>query len=259
MNIFVFVKQVPDTEARIRVNSQSNGIVTDDITFMDSPYDEYAVEEAIKISESNPGSTVTAVTIGPERAVSLLRDNLAKGVNEAVHIKTDEYGDYDALTTSKIIATFLKDKKYDLIFFGNKAYGSDNSLVPSMTAALLNIPIVNITVKMKIESGKVIAERQVEGMNEVVEASMPCIISAQKGLNEPRIKSLKGIMAAKKKEIPTVSIDQLGLNKDNLKKGLNLVAISSPQAKSKGKIIELEPEAAAKELANYLKNELKVI
>jgi electron transfer flavoprotein beta subunit len=259
MNIFVFVKQVPDTEARIRVNSQSNGIVSDDITFMDSPYDEYAVEEAIKTAEGNPGSTVTAVTIGPERAVSLLRDDLAKGVNEAFHIKTDDYGDYDALTTSKIIAAFLKDKKYDLIFFGNKAYGSDNSLVPSMTAALLNIPAINITVKMKIEGGKVVAERQVEGMTEIVEAQMPCVISAQKGLNEPRIKSLKGIMAAKKKEIPTLTIDKLGLNTDDLKKGLNLLNISAPQAKSKGKIIELEPEAAAKELADYLKNELKMI
>lgn len=259
MNIYVFVKQVPDTEARIRVNSQGNGIVTDEITFMDSPYDEYAVEEAIKTAENNPGSTVTAVTIGPDRSVSLLRDDLAKGVNEAVHIKTDEFGDNDALTTAKIIAAFLKDKQYDLIFFGNKAYGSDNSLVPSMAASLLNIPILNVVVKLKIDGKKAAAERQVEGMTETVEAQMPCAISAQKGLNEPRIKSLKGIMAAKKKEIPVITPDQLGLDSKSLAKGLNLIKMTPPQLKSKGKIVESEPEVAAKELADYLKNELKLI
>jgi electron transfer flavoprotein beta subunit len=259
VNIYVFVKQVPDTEARIRIDGKGTGITSEDITFMDSPYDEFAVEEAIKTAEANPGSTVTSVTIGPERATALLRDNIAKGVNEAVHILTDEFGDFDALSTAKIIAAFLKDKQYDLIFFGNKAYGSDNSLVPSMTAALLNIPAVNIVVKLKIDGNKVIAERQVEGMTEVVEAPMPCLISAQKGLNEPRIKSLKGIMASKKKEIPTVTLDKLGIDAGSLKKGMNVVKMSAPQSKSKGKIVELEPEAAAKELADYLQNQLKMI
>jgi electron transfer flavoprotein beta subunit len=259
VNIYVFVKQVPDTEARIRIDGKRTGIVTEDVSFMDSPYDEFAVEEAIKTAEAHPGSTVTSVTIGPERAAALLRDNIAKGVNEAVHILTDEFGDFDALSTAKIIAAFLKDKQYDLLFFGNKAYGSDNSLVPSMTAALLNIPAVNIVVKLKIEGNKIIAERQVEGMTEVVEASMPCLISAQKGLNEPRIKSLKGIMASKKKEIPTITPDKLGINANDLKKSIKVINMSAPQTKSKGKIIELEPEAAAKELTDYLKNELKMI
>lgn len=259
MDIFVFIKQVPDTEARIRINKDGTGINTEDVTFMDSPYDEYAVEQAILLSESNPGTTVTAVTIGPERASSLLRDNLAKGINEAIHIKTDEYGEYDALTTARIIASFLKDKKYDLLLFGNKAYGSDNSLVPSMVAGILDIAQVNLVTNMEINGKMIKAERQVEGMTEVVEAAIPCLISAQKGLNQPRMKSLKGIMAAKKKEIPALIIDELGLSADSLKPGIKITGISSPPAKAEGRKIEAEPEQAASELYKYLKNEIKVI
>lgn len=258
MNIFVFVKQVPDTEARIKIDSARTDINTEDVTFTDSPFDEFAVEQALLIAEANEGSNVTVVTIGPERAKQILRDNLAKGVHEAVHIESDEYGNYDSLTTAKIIAAFLKDKEYDLVLLGNRAYGSDNSLVPSMTAALLDVGQINLVVKMDVDGGKIRAERQVEGMTEIVEAEMPCVVSAQKGLNEPRMKSLKGIMAAKKKEIPTVSVGDL-LGSDDLSNGIVIQKLEIPPAKAAGKKIEGEPEEAATELVNLLKNELKVV
>jgi electron transfer flavoprotein beta subunit len=259
MNIYIFVKHVPDTEARIRIDKSGKDINREDITFTDSPYDEYAVEQALLLAEADENITTTVVTIGKESAESLLRDNLAKGINEATLIHTDEYGEYDALSTSRIIAAYMKDKKYDLLLFGNKAYGSDNALVPSMVAALLDISQINLVVNMNIKSGKIEAERQIEGMSEKVEASMPCLISAQKGLNEPRMKSLKGIMAAKKKEIPRVTLDDLSLSKDELKISTTIEKLEMPPEKAGGKIFEGEPEDGAKALVDYFKNEMKIL
>jgi electron transfer flavoprotein beta subunit len=258
MNIFVFVKHVPDTEARIKIDSSGKNIATADITFMDSPYDEFAVEQALLLAEASEGSVVTAVTIGPEEAKQLLRDNLAKGVNEVAHINSDKYGQFDALTTAKIIAAFLKDKEYDLILFGNKAYGADNSLVPSMVAGLLDIAQVNLVTKMDISGTTVKAERQVEGMTEMMEASMPCVISAQKGLNEPRMKSLKGIMAAKKKEIASISVGDV-IPESELAMGIEVLSLQNPPAKEGGKKFEGEPADAATELFNYMREEIKIV
>ncbi len=257
MNIFVFLKQVPDTEARIRVNGDGTDIVTEDMTFIDSPYDEFAVEQALLTAEANEGTNVTVVTIGPERADQALRDNLAKGAHAAVRIKSDEFGKYDALTTAKVIAGFLKDKEYDLLLFGNKSYGADNALVPSMVAALLDVPQVNLVTKIDLDGGKIKAERQVEGMVEVVETAAPCVVSAQKGLNEPRMKSLKGIMQAKKKEIPVVEAGEL-IDAD-VKAGLVIKSLTAPPAKSAGKKFEGEAADAAEELVKFLKDEVKAV
>jgi electron transfer flavoprotein beta subunit len=260
LNIFVFVKRVPDTESKIKINHETNSVHEEGLNFVLSPYDEYAVEEALQIREAK-GGQVTVFSVGPEAAQTVLKKCLAMGADEAVLIKDDAGETYDGLRTAKIIAQVLKKKysDYDLLLFGKQSVGADNAQVPAMVAALLELPQVNVVTKLAIEGDAGTAHREIEGALEKVEFPLPAVISAQKGLNEPRYETLKGIMAAKRKEIPVVSFEDLDLAPQELEVQLELTGIESPTAREAGKIIEDEPQAAAKRLAEWLHQEAKVI
>jgi len=260
MNIFIFVKRVPDTESKIRIDRENNTVIEEELNFVLSPYDEYAVEEALRLREA-AGGKVTVFSIGPDKAKVILKKAVAMGADEAVLIKDDAPESYDGLRIAKIIARLINDKypEYDLLLFGKQSVGADNAQVPAMVAEILGLPQVNVATKLDIDDNKGTAIREIEGAAEKVSFPLPAVISAQKGLNEPRYETLKGIMSAKRKEIPLISLQDLGLTEDELIPRLELIKMDNPPAREAGKVIEEEPEDAAKKLAEFLHKEAKVI
>ncbi len=260
MNIFVFIKRVPDTESKIRIDHEKHLIVEEGLNFVMSPYDEYAVEEALQIRESK-GGTVTVLSLGPEETKVILKKALAMGADEAVHIMDDSPETYDGLRTARILAAAIQHKypEYDLVLFGKQSMGADNAQVPAMVAELLGLPQVNVITHLELEGNQGTALREIEGASEKVTVALPAVVSAQKGLNEPRYETLKGIMMAKRKEIPVISLAELGLTGDQLTTQMKMVRLDSPPPREAGKIIEADAAEAAKKMVEFLHNEAKVI
>lgn len=260
MDILVFVKRVPDTESKIRINQEANSVVEEGLNFILGPYDEYAVEEALRIKAAQ-GGKVVAVSVGRDESLVILRKCLAMGADEAVLIKDPLPESYDGLRTARIIAAYVKAKSPDagLLLFGKQSVGADNSQVPSMVAEFLGIGQANIVVKLEVEGDKATALREVEGAQEKISLTFPAVVSAQKGLNEPRYETLKGIMMAKKKEIPSVTVEELGLKEEDLAPRVVVVRMDLPPARKAGRVVTGPPEETARQLAEYLHNEAKVI
>jgi electron transfer flavoprotein beta subunit len=257
LNSVVCISHVPDTEARIKPAGTS--IDESGLKFIVSPYDEFALEEAIRIKEAK-GGDVTVMTFGPERAAQALRECLARGATKAMHIKGDS-GSADSLGIAKVLAAAIKTIPHDLVLFGKQGVGTDNGLVGPMVAELLGLPQVNVVTHLEVGDGKLTAHREIEGAEEVIESSVPAVITAQKGLNEPRYSSLKGIMAAKKIPIDTKSIADLGLDEsDVLNQRVTFVSIELPPEKSGGRKIDgSDPASAAKQILEYIRGEAKAL
>ncbi|MFH1861839.1 MAG: electron transfer flavoprotein subunit beta/FixA family protein [bacterium] len=248
MNILVCVKHVPDTETAVKIGADRKSIQTQDVNFVLNPYDEFAVEEALKIKEAQ-GGEVTLITVGPEAAKKTLRNGLAMGADAAKHIVCDH--PHDSLGVARALAEAIKGMTFDLIMCGKQAMDDDNSQVPAMLAELLNLPNVSSIVKLELGSGSATAHREFEGGIEVVETSLPAVFSAQKGLNEPRYASLKGIMTAKKKPIDDIACAQA-------EDTVEILDLGYPPSRSGGKIVG-EGAAAVPELVRLLREEAKVI
>jgi electron transfer flavoprotein beta subunit len=260
LNIFVFVKRVPDTESKIKINHETNAVVEEGLNFILNPYDEFAVEEGLRLRESK-GGKVTVFSVGDEQSLVILKKCLAMGADEAFLLKDKAAETYDGLRVARIIAGALKKKfpDYNLLFFGKQSVGADNSLVPSMVAELLGLPQANVVTKLEIGGEKGTAYREIEGATEKVVFSLPAVISAQKGLNEPRYETLRGIMMAKKKEIPVITIEDLGLKEEEIAPCLKVIKMESPPSRQAGKIIDDLPQEAARKLVEFLRKEAKVI
>ena len=260
MNIYVLVKRVPDTESKIRINHETNSIVEEGLNFVLNPYDEYAVEEALRLREAK-GGKVTVLSVGTEESLVILKKCLAMGADEAVLVKDEMPETYDGLRTAKIIAQALKKKfsDFDLLLFGKQAVGVDNSQVPSMVAEFLNLPQVNVVTKLEIEGNEGIAQREIEGALEKISFELPAVISAQKGLNEPRYETLKGIMMAKRKEIPIFTLQEFDFSQEDLAPQIEIARMESPPQRETGKVIEEEPAEAARKLMEFLHQEAKII
>lgn len=258
MKIFVCIKQVPDTETKIKVAADQNGIETLGIKWVLNPYDEYAVEEAVKFKEKNPTAQVWAITAGPKaRTAESLRTALAMGVDEAIVINADEK--LDALSTAKALAAAIKaEGGAHLIFAGKLAIDSNQSSVPQMVAEFLQIPHTSVVSKFENQGESVLVERDVEGgAKEVVQMSGPSMISANKGLNMPRYASLPGIMKAKKKVIKEVEFSSLGITAADQK--IKYVSYSLPAEKPAVKLLSGDSSAQAAELIKLLRDEAKVL
>ena len=257
LNSVVCISHVPDTESRIKVSGK--GIDEAGVKFIVSPFDEIALEAAIRIKEAK-GGDVTVITFGPDRAAQALRECLARGATKAVHVKGDS-GSADALGIAKVLAAAVKSVPHDLVFFGRQGVGTDNGLVGPMVAELLGYPQINVVMHLEAGDGKVTAHREIEGAEEIIEASMPAVITAQKGLNEPRYASLKGIMAAKKVPVDTKSVTDLGLtDADIFNQRVVYVSLELPPEKSGGRKIDgADPAAAAKEILRFIREEAKAL
>jgi electron transfer flavoprotein beta subunit len=258
MKIVVCVKQVPDTETRIRIAPDGKSIVEGDVNWVVSPYDEFAIEEALKIKEAK-GGEVILVALGPDRVASALRSGLAMGADSAVHLKDPLFADLDTLGTAWALAAAIKPIAPDLIFTGQQGVGGDNSQVPGLLAEILDLPQVTMAVKLEVGDAKATVEREIEGAHEVWETTLPAVISAQKGLNEPRYASLKGIMAAKKKPIETRDAAALTLKADDLGPKARIVALELPPGRAAVKMVEGDADTQVKELVRLLHEEAKVL
>jgi len=258
------MKQVPDTETKIQINPEGTGIVTDGIKYVMNPYDEFAVEEALRIKEKL-GGTVTIVSMGPQRATEAIRTGLAMGADKGVHLNDPAFEGADSYATAKALAAAIKNLSFDIILGGKQAVDEDNAQVYAALAEMLDIPHVSVVTKLEIgDDGKsATAEREVEGgAKEVIQTTLPVLIAAQKGLNEPRYASLPGIMKAKKKPIDAVDVAASGLSADDAgEKGSKLKAVkfSLPPEREAGKVLEGEPEEVSAQVVKLLREEAKVI
>jgi len=258
LNSVVCIAQVPDTEARIKI-ADGRRIDESGLKFIVSPYDEYALESAIRLKESK-GGDVTVLSFGPDRVQQALRECLARGATKGLHVK-GETANADSLGIAKVLAAAIKTVPHDIVFFGKQGVGTDNSLVGPMVAELLGYPQVNVVTHLEAGEGKVTAHRELEGAEEILEAATPAVITAQKGLNEPRYASLKGIMAAKKIPIDAKNVTDLGLQESDIyNQRVTIVSLELPAEKSGGRKIDgADPAVAAKEILKYIREEAKAV
>jgi electron transfer flavoprotein beta subunit len=261
MNSLVAIAYVPDTETRIKIAADGKSIDETDVKWIVSPYDEFALEEAIRTKEAKGSGTVTVVSVGPERAKTGLRECLARGADEAIWVDSGDVRYLDALATAKAIAAVAKERSDDFLWFGQKGVGVDESLVGPMVAELVGVPHVGNVVKLEIGEGKVTAHREIEGAHELVECALPALLTAQKGLNEPRYASLKGIMGAKKKPIAEKKLSEMGIPEaDPANAKTRWRKLELPPARKACHFMPADdPAAAAKELVRLLREEAKVI
>lgn len=251
MDIIVCIKQVPDTTTVIQIDSSNKDIVRDGITQIISPYDEFAIEEALALRETH-GGNVVLLSVGPESAKEALRSGLAMGADEAIHVVTETSPmALDSLATAKLIAKALDGRSYDMVLLGRQAIDDDALQMGSLVAELLNIPQVTTVIKLEVNGNQIKAHRTVEGGMQVVETSLPVLLTAQKGLNTPRYPSMKGILQAKKKSIQELNASELGVDLANK---VVLESLTLPPARPAGRIV-----GSVDELVKALAEEIKVI
>lgn len=250
MKIAVCVSHVPDTATRIKIAADRKSIDPSGVTYILNPYDEFAIEEALKIKEKIGADTIVyAINVGGEANKETIRKALAMGVDEGILLKDDSHR--DSFGIAKALSEEIKSLGCEMVFLGKQSVDFDNSITGQVTAELLNYNCIPVVVDLKLEGNKVIAEREIEGGREIVEGELPIVITAQKGLNEPRYASLKGIMAAKKKSI----IEKPAANYTLF---TETIEMSLPASKQAGRILGTD-SSAVPELVKLLREEAKVI
>ncbi len=257
MKIFVCLKQVPDTETRIQLKNDRSGIEETGVKWVMNPYDEFAVEEALKLKEAKGAGSVTVISVGPKaRVTDCLRTAMAMGADDGIVVDTTE--SLDPYTTAKVLAGVIKKEgAFDVIFTGKLAIDDNAASVPQILAETLGIP--HVTVANKFTAGPpMLVEREIEGgAREVFEIQGPCVIAANKGLNTPRYASLPGIMKAKKKPLKDMTLADTGVQAGQLK--VRLKDFQLPPEKPKVKMVAGDAAAQAKEVVRLLMEEAKVL
>jgi electron transfer flavoprotein beta subunit len=248
MKIAVCVSHVPDTATKIKIADDSKTIDPNGVTYIINPYDEFAVEEALKTKEKF-GGEVVVISVGSESNKESIKKALAMGVDRGILLKDDN--PRDSFGVAKVLAEEIKNEQCEIVFFGKQSVDYDNSITGQLTAELLGYQCISVVVDLKFEGEKVIAEREIEGGREVVESRLPVVITAQKGLNEPRYASLKGIMAAKKKVIEEKPAA-------GSKPTVEILKMHKPPAKQPGRILGTD-SSVVPELVRLLREEAKVI
>lgn len=259
MKVFVCIKQVPDTETKIKLKPDASGIDTNGIKWVMNPYDEFAVEEAIKMKEAGKASNVTVLSVGPKaRVIETLRTALAMGADDAVVIDAPE--DLDLSATARALAGAIRAEGGDCrcILTGKLAIDDNASAVSQMLAEHLDMPHATVVTKLEVGDGVATAERETEGgTREIVQLKQPSVIAANKGLNMPRYASLPGIMKAKKKTIKELALDATGASGEDRR--IRFKNYKLPADKPPVKMLTGDPAAQAQALAKLLREEAKVI
>ena len=260
MDVVVLLKQVPATESDIQIADNGTSIKTEDIKWVINPYDEFAVEEALRIKEIHEG-TVTILSLGPERAKEAIRSALAMGADKGILINHTGVYESDSLRTARILAGVLKEIPFDVIIAGQRAVDDDNYQVGTAVAEFLHIPMIPMVTKETILDAKILCHRSLEGGSAVLEAPLPALFTTQRGLNEPRYASLPGIMKAKKKPLEMKSPADFGMDEAASESpGTRILFMRLPPARNAGRIIEGETaKSKATELVRLLREEAKVI
>ncbi len=262
MNIFVCIKQVPDTETKITPNGDGSYIETSSIKWIMNPYDEFAVEQALLTKAANSGSTVTVVRVGGVKDTEALRTALAMGADDAILVEADD--NLDSYMTAKALKGAIEKsgKTPDVIFTGKQAIDDDCLQVPQLLAQMLGMPSVSVVDGCEEASGTYTLKREVEGgALEVYEVAAPVLIAANKGLNSPRYASLPGIMKAKRKPLAQHSLSDVGVTADDRR--VKYSGFQLPPEKPAGKKFDAMDEAAqagvVADVVKLLREEAKVI
>jgi len=249
MNILVCISRVPDTATKINISSNGKSIDNSGVKYILNPYDEFTIEEGLRLKEKF-GGTVSALTVGGDSNVDILRTALAMEVDSAIHVKTTR-DDFDSIFVAENIAEVAKSLNTDIIIFGRQSIDFDSNQVSSLTAEMLQLPSVSVVSKLDIIGTDVTVERDIEGGKEVVSTSLPCVISVQKGINEPRYPKLPQIMKAKSKPIDTRNAIDNG-------NSIEVISMEIPSKSRIGKILGSTDEDI-KEVIRLLQEEAKVI
>ena len=257
MQIYVCVKHVPDTAVSIKIAGE-NGFDDKACKFVINPYDEYGVEEAVRIVEKQGQGEVVVVTIGKEAAVSSLRSAMAMGAHRGIVVKTDSQFLDSTLTSLALKAAIEQDGTPDIIFTGKGAVDTEGFQTQYRLASAMNLPTVNEVVELKINDGKAVVEKEISGgTREVIEMALPCVIGATKGLNEPRYPKFPDIMKAKKKQVKQIAMDELGLDTSFDK--AEVLKLEAVPERSGAKMIEGDTRQKVVELVKILKEQEKVL
>ncbi len=240
MDIVVCIKQVPDT-TEVRINPETNTLIREGVPSIINPFDENAIEEALRLRDKH-GGKVTVITMGPPQAAEALRQAIAMGADEVFLISDKAFAGSDTWATSYTLASAIKKiAGYDVVLCGKQAIDGDTAQVGPGIAEWLDIPQVTFAVKIELDGGKAKIERLLEEANEIVEAPLPCVITVVKQINEPRLPSLKGMMKAKKTEIKVLSAQEI--EADQTITGLKgsptrVIKIFAPPAKGSGEVLQ---------------------
>ena len=249
MKIAVCIRRTPDTTAKIAIAASGTAIDPAGVKFVPNPYDEYAIEAALALSETNVGSETVVVGFGPDTVQETLRTALAMGIDRAVHLQGE--ASVDGLANARVLADHLKDGGFDLILFGKLAVDDYGQQTGAMVAELMELPCATAVTALQVQDGRATVEREVEGGTESANCALPAVLTCDKGLNNPRLPSLKGIMAAKRKPlevVPTTAGASLA----------TVVSIALPPERPAGRIVG-EGAAAVPILITALTTEAKVL
>ncbi len=257
MNIIVCLKQTFDTEAKIVLDGKGN-IDSTGVNLVINPYDEFAIEEGLKLKEQF-GGEVTVVSMGGERVTEAIRTALAMGCDKGVLISDPAIESPDEWMAAEILSKAIEQLPYDVILTGRIAVDDGSSQVAVRMADSLNLPSVSSILKLDVDGNKATVVREIDGGTESLEVELPALFTAQKGLNIPRYPSMMGIMKAKKKEIKITTLDDLGLDLTTMPRKMSTPKFSLPSARQGGRKIDGEPADVARELAKLLREEAKVI
>jgi electron transfer flavoprotein beta subunit len=258
MDIIVCVKRVPDTsEADVIIAKDGRTVEAGDLVFDINEWDKYAVEEAVQLKEKY-GGTVTALTLGPDEAEDTLRRCFATGADKAIRLTDSAFEGSDAAAIAKIVHRAVKDLKFDLIFTGTQASDDGYGQVGPVLASLLGLPHASVVTQVDIDDGKARVQRELEGgMSEVVELTLPSVLTIQTGINEPRYVSIMGVRKAAGKEIATFGLADLGLTAEDTGETGSLTKVERlfvPPVTKEAEIIQGSPDEAATRLAQIIKD-----
>jgi electron transfer flavoprotein beta subunit len=260
MNILVLAKQVPDPEAQVAIAGDGQRLDIEQ-KFCSNLFDDIALEEALRLREKH-GGKVRVVSLGTEKAIEVLRTSIAMGADEAMLLENEAFEGGDGLATALVLSKAASLEPYDVILCGRQAMDEDRGEVGPMVAQFLNVPHVGGIVKLDIENGTAVAESAVEGGREVVEVPLPAVFTAERGLNEPRTAPITGVMKAMKATIARSTLEDLGLNADQVGSKGSRVKVEkylSPPKRPDVRLIPGDVTQAAAEVARLLIDEEKVI
>ena len=256
MNVIVIIRQTPDTETKIKIGSEPNKIDTNNVTWIINPYDEFAIEKALKIKEQINVGEVILLACGPSRTEEAIRQGLAMGADRAVFIKDDALEYVDPYTISKLIASELKNLRFDLVLSGKKLIDIESSQVPIFVAEELRLTHVSFVMKfIEVDwvNKKLVCDREADGAHEIIEVQLPALITCDRGEDFPRYASITGIMKAKKKEITVKTLDQ------KFDSRTEIVNLELPPSRKEAKIFEGEISEKVSALVKALREEAKII
>jgi electron transfer flavoprotein beta subunit len=256
MKILVCIKQVPDMESKFKVNAEGRWYESADLAWRMNEYDEYAVEQAVRLKEQVGDADLTVLSVGPDRVKEMMKKALAMGCDRGAHIADDDFYKKDPYEIASVIAEFASEKGFDMIFTGMQSQDRGSAQVGVLVAEMLNLPSITTIVDFAFEGGQITAKRELEGgIKSVVKTTAPALVTCQLGLNTPRYPTLPNIMKAKKKELLTISVAELL----KVEAKQETAKMYFPEKKGSGLVLEGGVGDLADQLITILKDKTAVL